>query len=580
MKQNTLFLNDLGICPDTGIDCTDALQQILDQVGDNTTLHFKTGVYHIFRALEIKEKKKLSIHGNCATVIAHFDPCGPISGNNDVFHFYDCDDLEVMDFYFDTDNPMGAAGHVVAIDKENQTIDIRMEEEFPVTGFEHICATNSFNAEGSPDYAMATYYNTPYEQTFVTPEGKTATRLCGQDYTVIGDHLIRLNMKGTFPTVGSPENNDKALTIGHAINIRYEMYGNTIFNFLSCNRVLLKNIMIYAAASFGATVRPRSSDFTFDNFCIRVPKGSKRLKAANADGIHLLGHTGTLTLRNCNMEHMGDDTLNIHGIAGGISAIDKEKHTFTLCHPKEDRELPDIWAVPGDTVYAYDAKTFLQKGSFVIRTIEDNCQVTYTEESGEFGCGDILTNAAYLSAVHVDNCVLRNTRARGLLLQSHNILIENCYIAGMSLPAILCSPDIRVWYEVGPTKNVEIRNCVIEKCAHIHTPANNGAIVFKSAHDTDGLGYPAGVHQELYIHDNLFSDIANSGIYITASKTVRIEDNTFRNCCCDMQAPDLPHSPYDIVLLNCADIQVKGNVSDRGDATLYYFGDCENVTKA
>ena len=66
------------------------------------------------------------------------------------------------------------------------------------------------------------------------------------------------------------------------INIRYEIYGNSIFNFGNCRRFLLKNIIIYAAASFGATIRPHSEDFTFDNFCIRVPDGSTRLKAGNA----------------------------------------------------------------------------------------------------------------------------------------------------------------------------------------------------------------------------------------------------------------------------------------------------------
>ncbi|MBR7184862.1 MAG: hypothetical protein IKD37_04560 [Clostridia bacterium] len=74
------------------------------------------------------------------------------------------------------------------------------------------------------------------------------------------------------------------------------------------------------------------------------------------------------------------------------------------------------------------------------------------------------------------------------------MLIENCYIAGMSLVAPLFVPDIRVWWEVGPCKHVEIRNNVI------------------------------------YIHDNCFIDIPQSAIYVSSAKQVRNEGNRFRNC--------------------------------------------------
>lgn len=562
--QKTVFLTDLGILPNEAEDCSEKLQKIFNSLEDGTDLHFKTGNYNIFKAIRIEGKKNIKIFGNCSKIIAHFNPCGPIAENNNVFEFENCSDVTVQGFFFDTDNPIGAAGEVIAIDKEKGTADIKIFDEFPVTGFEHFIGTNSFDEFGSPDYALATIQHKLTEQEFTAPDGKKAARLVALDYDVIAPQTVRLKY------LNNPDK-QRPLKIGHLVNFRYEIYGNTIFKFSSCHRFLVKDIIIYAAASFGATIRPRSSDFTFDNFSIRVPEGSKALKAANADGIHILGLYGSLTLKNCNMEGMGDDTLNIHGIAGQIYGLDAEKGTLSFVGPDraEFRRLPELWACDGDEIFAYDKDTFLKKGSFKVRNVTDIINAEYYDLVGEVSEGDVIANSKYYAAVHVDGCTLRNTRARGLLFQTHDVLIENSYIYGMSLPAMLFSPDIRVWYEVGPCKNIEIRNNVIEYNAHYHNGANVGAIVFKACHDVGGNDYPAGVHEDIYIHDNLFKDNGNSGVYVSAAKNVRIENNTFSGNCASPQNPDLPHAFYDIVTVNCENVNVSGNVTDRGDDKLY-----------
>ena len=562
--SKTLFLNDFGILPDTGLECSEALQKVFDDLPDGSILHFKKGTYHIYKAIEIKGKKDIKILGNCSTVIAHFDPCGKIVDNNDVFRFFDCSDVTVQGFFFDTDNPIGATGEVVGIDKEKGTLDVRIFDEFPVTGFEHFIGTNSFDEKGSPDYAFATIHHELTEQEFITLDGKKATRLVALDYDVIAPQTVRLKY------VNNPDK-QRPVKLGHLINFRYEIYGTSVFEFTSCHRFIVKDIVIYGAASFGAKVRPRSSDFTFDNFSVRIPEGSKRLKALNADGIHLLGLYGKLTLRNCNMEGMGDDTLNIHGIAGEVYGLDTEKKTLCFTGPdrKEFRKLPELWACEDDEIVVYDKNTFLKKGSFKVKSVSDIINGTYYDLKGEIADGDVIANTKYYASVHVDGCTLRNTRARGLLFQTENILIENSYIYGMSLPAMLFSPDIRVWYEVGPCKNVEIRNNVIEYNAHYHNGANVGAIVFKACHDVGGNDYPAGVHEDIYIHDNIFKDNGNSGIYVSAAKKVRIEDNVFSGNCASPQNPELPHAYYDIVTVNCEGVTVSGNVTDRGEDKLY-----------
>ncbi|MBQ1186427.1 MAG: right-handed parallel beta-helix repeat-containing protein [Clostridia bacterium] len=556
--EKLYFLADYGILEDTDKDYTKELQELFDKLPNGAVVQFKKGNYNIFGTIEVNNKKDIQILGNCATITAFFDPTGPIKNNNNVFNFSGCSNVIVQGFFFTTNNNIGATGEVVAIDKENSSCDLLFSDEFKWTGFEHIVGTNSFNEKGSPDYAIATYDHNLVEEAY-----QDKTRLVGRDYEVLAPNLIRL--KGIYS--GDPINK---LKIGHKMNIRYEIYGTSVFNFISCHNVLLKDIVIHSAASFGATVRPRSSNFTFDNFSMRLPNGTERVFCANADGVHILGLMGKLIFKNCNIEGLGDDTLNIHGIAAKTENLDTENRTLFAAYARnKERPLPDFWACEGDIIHVYDPKTFLKKAEFTVETIDKNYNIRYKNLIGNIENDDVLSNSVYYASVHIDGCTLKNTRARGLLIQSQNVLIENSYIYGMSLPAMLFAPDIRVWYEVGPVQNVEIRNNVIEYCAHTHYGANVGAIVFKSCHDVGGNDYPSGVHSNINIHDNLFIDCANSAIFVSAADHVKIQNNRFKNCCFDPQNKELSYANYDIVTINCTDILVSGNTSDRAGDTIH-----------
>ena len=564
--KKTYFLPDYGIFPNTDEDCSEKLQRLFDIVEDGSVIQFKTGSYNIFNIVYLRGKKNIRIIGNKSHIISNYDPCGPKENSNNIFHFIDCTELEIQGIFIDTNKPIGAAGEVTAIDFDEQTVDVLIYDEFPVTGFEHICATNSFDEGGSPDYALATYNNVLTEQEIETADGIKKTRYLGLDYDVVGERTVRLKVGARLASKEKCR-----LNIGHKINIRYEMYGHSAFTFAFCNRVLMKDVVIYSAASFGVTVEPRSSDFTFDNFCIRVNEGSKRLKAINADGIHILGLYGDLKLKNCNMEGMGDDTLNIHGLAAAVTEIEGNSLKMVGRLGQLYKAMKDCtWAAAGDELDIYDPDTFLHIGSLTVEEQYADGTLTFKNLEGKLEKGFVLANKTFYANVHIDGCTLRSTRARGVLIQSQNVLIENCYIYGMSLAAILFSPDIRFWWEVGPTKNAEIRNNVIEYCATIPTAYNEGAVVFKASHEGEITAYPAGVHNDIYIHSNLFRNIPNSAIFVSAAKNVRIEDNDFCNCCNAVRDENCEYAHYDVVTMNCEDVIFKGNRSDRGEEKLLY----------
>lgn len=515
---------------------------------------FKTGSYYLSRLITVKGKSDIKIFGNFSEIVTHFDACGPKSATNEAFEFTDCRDIEITGFFFDTDSPIGAAGEVTAIDFKNKTVDVKIYDEFPVTGYEHICGTNSFDIKGSPDYALATYNDYIEERSFTLPDGTVSKRYEGLNYEVVSDHIIRLKLDGILP-----ENEACRLKIGHKINIRYEIYGHSLLSFYFCSRVTLKNITVYSAASFAVTVEPRSSDFTFDNFSVRVNKGSKRLMAINADGIHILGLMGRLVLKNCNLEAMGDDTLNIHGLALEVVKTENGGKTITA-DGMEGRPKKAIcectWAQPGDRIAVYDRKSFLQTAEFTVKSVLPNGIFETEDMSGTVKQGCVLANKAFFAAVHIDCCTLRSTRARGALIQTQNVLIENSYIYGMSYAGLLFSPDIKRWWEVAPAENVEIRNNIFEHCSHASDTMPDGAVSFKASHDGESGEYPAGVHKNISIHNNRFKDFCGCGIFVSAADSVRIEDNVFE------RDKTTQRQGFDIRLVNCRNTKIHNNRDD------------------
>lgn len=549
-NMKTFNAADYGITPGNE-PVSEKLQTLIDRLPDDCELIFPAGRYYVPKVVTVRGKKGLTIKGEGATIVAHFAPSGDPAENNDVFNFRGCSDLVVTGFHFTTDNPVNCTGKVMAVDNAAHTYDVRINDEFPITGYEHFWGTDTFDSEGMPDYVIETYENvTTVDAT--GPDGKPFRKLVGTKYEVIGEQLIRVTV--------DEWRDISRLTVGHNILFRYIIYGNHLFGFDSCDRVTLSHIEIERCASMGAVVGPRSSDFTFEDFNIRTPETSSALYAANADGIHILGLSGFLHMKDCDFVGLGDDALNIHSKAYEVKSLGGNRLTVISRDRQKNEHAPNpLWASAGDRVIVYEPSTFREKGSFCIDSVNGSVAVI-SEVSGEISTGDVLANDSFYASVHIEGCTVKNTRARGLLLQSHNMLIENCKFYGLSLPGLLIAPDIRVWYEVGPSRNTEIRNCVFEKCGMNGSGANLGAICFKPSHDGGVSDYPAGVHQGIYIHDNLFRGNGTSGICVAASTDVRIESNRFES---DRSTPNAPDSDHDIVVYSSENVTIRENISDR-----------------
>ena len=540
-------------------DQSKALQAAIDAAPDGTEFVFPAGTYFLARQVPVNGRRDLRFRGEPGAVLMlHFSPWGAVSENNTAFACTRCERVAFERFDVTTDNPPNASGKVVAVDPARGTYDVRIHDEFPITGWEHFFGVDTFDDEGTPDYVIDSYDRVTKAE---VPDGKGGrrTKFTGAKYEVIGPQLVRV-----VPPGGTRFRFDR-MRIGHNVLMRYIIYGSTVFAFAGCREITLRDIEIRRCASFGATVSPPSADFTFERFNMRTPKGSRALYCANADGIHVLGLAGSFVMRDCHFDGLGDDALNIHGKAGEVKRYDPATgEAEMICRNTARREtaLPGGWAKAGDRLVVYDAKTCLTKGKIEV--------VDYRDGKGRvragavaLKAGDMLANDRDFPAVLISGCSVRHTRARGILLQSRDMVIEDCRFQGLSLPGLLIAPDLGYWNEVGPTVNTEIRGCTFEKCAVIQSWMNRGALTVKNGHGQLVDADPPGIHRDVRVIGNRFVGCGNCGVFISSTDGVKIRDNVFENCSCNRYDDREERTLRDIWLNNCVNVEVGPNRSDK-----------------
>jgi hypothetical protein len=468
--------------------------------------------YHLSRAVVVEAKTNLVVRGRKGTrFLLRFDPSGDIKDNADGFKFVRCANVLLEKLTFTTDRPVNASGRVAAVDLLGRTYDVRIEPEFPITGREHILGIDTFDESGTPDYVLETYEKRPY----------------GAEYEVVGEQTVRLK---------APIGYDLSkLDVGHRILFRHEIPGNRVLEFNACQGVTLRDIEIERAMSAGTVISPPSADFTFERYNIRSPKGSKALFAENSDGIHILGLSGNLVLKDCHFDGMGDDCLNIHGVGGEVKDFDADVGRLVCIRRGEggrERAFSQHWASSGDRLVVYDKKTLLEKGRLSVRSFSADGTVMVNPPEFGISTGDYLANENVFASVHVSGCTFANNRARALLLQTENVVVEDCRFRGIALPAVLVAPDMVYWNEVGPSRNVTIRNCLFEKCA-LHPTHGGclGAVAFKTTHGRPEKGdFPPGVHKDVRIIGNTFVDCPRGSVFLSSVSSGEVSGNTAIRC--------------------------------------------------
>lgn len=534
-----------------------AITRAVSAAKDGDTVLVPRGRYRLDRRIAAHGRCSLTLCGEPGTVLVmHCNPEGPEDESSGGILVGESENVVIEGFTITTDNPIGSSGRVIRFDAVAHTVDVRLDPWCLATGREHLFQIDTCDEEGTPDRAVEAN-----ERIHEVRGTDGSVRHVGMRYSVLGDHTIRVCVPKWAPM--------SSVTNGHRVLFRYFRDGGSALYLGDVRGALIRDVEIERTPSTGIVIAPRSSDITFRRFNIRMAKDDPALAASNSDGIHFIGCAGSVVLEDCHFKGLGDDALNIHSLAGEVQAFDPGSGLLHLVWRGPDRKAKSLsraWGSAGDRIAVYDARTFRARGTLVLGEPVGDGGWTCDPKDVALSPGDIVANTRNYPDARITGCTVENTRARAFLLQTRRIRVENCRFRGFPSCALLIAADIKTWNEMGPTEDAEIRDCVFEKCSFGYNAGAFGAVLVRLSHGWSRSGYPAGAHRNVRISGNSFSRNGGGSIYAEAVDGLRIEDNCFAEGIEKASLP--PECRYDVQLHNCANVVVRGNRTDRGEARM------------
>ena len=536
---------------------------------DGETVVVPAGDHRLAKSIRIDGKRRFTLRGEPgARFVLRFDPAGDVADNANGLSCSNCRDLTVENLRFTTDNPPSAVGRIVARDAAARTVDVEILPPFRLTGREHLLGLTTFGENRVPDGVFETFGPKPH----------------GPAYEMLSPTRLRTTLPGGVDFSRLRDN--------HLLAIRHELNGNYVLGFGCCHGVTVRDVTIERAMSAGVGISPPSSDFLFERLAIGGDPSSPALFAENSDGIHVVGVSGFVELRDCRFEGMGDDALNVHCKAGEVAAYDPATGALAcICRntAREPSPLPGGWAKTGDELIVYDAKTMLEKGRAKLLSYGRDGRAKVAPGTARMAVGDFLGNLRDYPRVTISGCTFGRSRARGILLQTHRIRVTDCTFRDTASPGILLSPDVAYWNEAGPVEDVEIRNCLFERCMPFGGHEGIlGALAVRTNHQLhEPCAYPPGFHKDIRVINNTFRDCGRSGVFMTSVRGVTVASNRFERCGTSVRPGDPPGYAQDVRLVNCDETRVFGNAHEssfsvqcRGRRPLVLNGDNDHYYKA
>jgi len=489
---------DFGARPDDGKDDTAAIRSAIEACRDKKgpRLVFAKGRYDLAtpgkaRArtyLPLKALTDLTIDGGGAELVGH-DLAA-------MFHFDKCRNVTIRNLTIDWSPLPFTGGQVIA------------------TGAKH------FDLKVSPPHRAAADLGAEGVLGYDPKARRLARR--GIDLYQMGfakrTELVRPGVMRVFVRARPP-------AAGSHVVVRHRIYGYNAFTFINCAKVRLDGVNVYAAPGMGLYAHS-SRDFTLARFNVMIRPGSGRWMSATADATHFNTCRGTITIEDCIFEGMGDDATNVHSMFL-VVAERVDDRTLTLAVGRNPRHTPPEPArgdrlelgggpnplVPYATVTVGSAR--VEGKALLVKLAAPLPKRTAK--------GDVVGNASACARTRIRRCIVRNNRARGMLIQTRDAVIENCRFEYCSGAALHIACDANYWWEAIGTRDVLVRKNVFVGC-NFGIGRRGGTIdVFA---EVGRKIAPAGVHRRITIADNVIRDADGAAVHVNSADGVVVKGNT------------------------------------------------------
>ncbi|MHB1457022.1 MAG: right-handed parallel beta-helix repeat-containing protein [Armatimonadota bacterium] len=503
-KPMIIDVTKFGAVPNDGKNDTPAVQKAILECAKNpgATLVFPKGRYDLHAdpkgpgfMFSLNGIKGLTVDGQGSEFICH--------GITGIFGLGGCKDIVFRNFTIDFERPPFSVGTVIAV--EGNHFDVRIFDNYPVKGGEPVGAFMDYDPKTSlPAHHGLDEYNTVTSTELVSPQ------------------VLRVNL--SHPATIKP---------GMLAVLRHQVYSYNAFSMNKCTDIRVEYVTVYTVPGMGMYAGA-CKNVTLERFNIIVKPNTNRMMSATADAVHFSGCTGDIKIHECTFEGMGDDAANIKsGLFLTIKTI-VDDHTVLAAHNLKMSDPPD----PGDKMEFTRQEDLGTYATGKVKTVEmlpnDGLHKIAFKEKLPAGLkvGDIIGNATRTAKIRVSDCTIGSNRARGMLIQNRDVVVENCLFKNCTSGGVWVLTEVVYFYESIGSRNVIIRNNTFENCGY-GGPLGEGVLNVYAY--LNGFKYPTvpGVHKQITLENNIIRDADNSGIFVAGADDLTIRSNTIEGVCKD-----------------------------------------------
>ncbi len=477
----------------SGENDTSAIQQAISSLKKGGTLNLLEGTYYINDTLNIKNKNSITITGDNAVIIRKGVDTSTITAKDcTLVNLYKSKSVKVSGITFKYDGLTSLSGVVAASDTANGKVYIKPYDAFKPTGKEVYCAINTFDSEGNPDTKLEKYKDDGFDQS--------------------------LTNNGNVCISGLNKDETSKLSKGTPVGLRASLSSDLAIKVIDSSDILFEDVTVRNSFSGVFFSGGRTFNLTLRRVNIS-PESEQSYFSSNADGLHIGAIGGKLNVEDCTFIKVGDDCVNVHGMAYSIK--DLEDNKFTAYNVKYKHNVTPDWAKAGDEIEFYDKDSFKLLGSAKLKKLSAlNGKLTFEKLPEGVKEDTVIANKTLHPEVVISGCTVKSNRARAFLLQTENVTVKNCNITGTRLAAVLISPDIEYWYEMSPGRNITITSNTITSCGK----GAGAAIITHTSHDMDSY-YPADVNKNITVEGNTFNHCP-SAVKATSVNGLKFNNNT------------------------------------------------------
>ena len=229
---------------------------------------------------------------------------------------------------------------------------------------------------------------------------------------------------------------------------------------------VIREVTLHHCGGMGILAQ-RSKDILVEGVKVTPAPGGKRIISLTADATHFVNCAGKITLKNSLFENQKDDATNIHGLYVRVmKRLSDTELEVKLIHPQQyGFEVLS----PGAAVELVKGQSLVTYGKAVVKAVvpvnKEYTRVTFTEKLPEqTGQSDVIACDGAYPETLIIGCVIRNNRARGILLGSRAKMVIENNVFHTPGAAILLEGDGRFWYEQAGVRDLVIRKNTFDNC--------------------------------------------------------------------------------------------------------------------